>query len=134
MQIKDIIERFDNTHGLNIREVMRFLNVGVIATIIQFVTYRVCLHYMSPTVANTIGYIVSFAFNFYASTRYTFKVKTNARHGLGFAFSHVVNYLMQTGLLNLFIWLGVSKDWAQIPMFCICVPTNFVLVRYFLKR
>ena len=113
---------------------MRFLNVGVIATIIQFVTYRVCLHYMSPTVANTIGYIVSFAFNFYASTRYTFKVKTNARHGLGFAFSHVVNYLMQTGLLNLFIWLGVSKDWAQIPMFCICVPTNFVLVRYFLKR
>lgn len=134
MQIKDIIDRFDSTHKLKICEVARFVLVGITATIIQFVTYRICLLYMNPTAANTVGYVVSFVFNFYASTKYTFKVKSDAKHGLGFAFSHVINYLMQTGLLNLFIWMGVSKNWAQIPMFCICVPTNFVLVRFFLKR
>ena len=36
------------------------------------------------TTANTIAYIVSFIFNFIASTRYTFKVKANAKRGAGF--------------------------------------------------
>ena len=27
----------------------------------------------------------------------------------------------------------VQMQWAPIPMFCICVPVNFVLVRFFLK-
>ena len=82
----------------------------------------------------TIGYIISFAFNFLASTRYTFRVKANARRGAGFALSHGVNWLLQMLTLNLFLWLGVSKQWAPIPMFCICVPVNFLLVRFFLKR
>ncbi|MDY3842871.1 MAG: GtrA family protein, partial [Prevotella sp.] len=30
--------------------------------------------------------------------------------------------------------LGVSRQLAPIPMFAICVPVNFILVRYFLKR
>ena len=36
--------------------------------------------------------------------------------------------------LNFFLWLGVSKQLAPLPMFCICVPVNFLLVRFFLKR
>jgi putative flippase GtrA len=79
MQIKDIIDRFDSTHKLKICEVARFVLVGIIATIIQFVTYRICLLYMNPTAANTVGYVVSFVFNFYASTKYTFKVKSDAK-------------------------------------------------------
>ncbi|MCI7475204.1 MAG: GtrA family protein, partial [Prevotella sp.] len=51
----------------------------------------------------------------------------------GFAFSHAVNYVLQMLTLNLFLWVGVPKQWAPIPMFCICVPVNFVLVRFFLK-
>ena len=86
------------------------------------------------TVANTIAYIVSFIFNFIASTRYTFKVKANAKRGAGFTLSHVVNYSMQTLCLNLFVALGLAKQWAMIPMFCICVPVNFILVRFFLKK
>ena len=68
-----------------------------------------------------------------ASTRYTFRVKASAKRGAGFAFSHAVNYVLQMLTLNLFLWLGVPKQWAPIPMFCICVPVNFVLVRFFLK-
>ena len=69
-----------------------------------------------------------------ASTRYTFRVKANASRGAGFALSHVVNFLLQMTTLNLFIWLGVSRELAPVPMFCVCVPVNFILVRFFLKK
>ena len=86
------------------------------------------------TVAMTVGYVLSFVFNFFASPRFTCKVKANARRGAGFLFSHVVNYTLQMLTLNLFLWLGLSKQVAPIPMFCVCVPVNFILVRFFLKR
>ena len=82
----------------------------------------------------TIAYAISFAFNFTASTRYTFRVKASVSHGAGFALSHAVNYLLQIAVLNVAIWLGVDESWAPIPMFAICVPVNFILVRFFLKR
>ena len=86
------------------------------------------------TTANTIAYIVSFIFNFIASTRYTFKVKANAKRGAGFTLSHIVNYSMQTLCLNLFVGLGLAKQLAMIPTLCICIPVNFLLVRFFLKK
>ena len=36
-------------------------------------------------------------------------------------------------LLALFLRLGLSKPVAMLPVFAICVPVNFLLVRYFLK-
>ena len=68
-----------------IGEIVRFGIVGGVATLIQYGVYLLMLYAVSPTLSNTIGYAVSFLFNFVASTRYTFKVKTNARHGAGFA-------------------------------------------------
>lgn len=126
-------------------EIIRFGVVGVTATAIQYGIYLLFLPLLAhffpstadnplATAANTIGYLVSFAFNFVASTRYTFHVKANARRGAGFALSHIINYLLQTCFLNLFILLGLSKQTAMIPMFCVCVPVNFLLVRFFLKR
>lgn len=115
-------------------EVVRFGIVGVLATLLQYAIYTVLLLWCSPSLSMTVGYILSFIFNFIASTRFTFKVETNARYGAGFALSHVVNYLLQMATLNFFLWIGVSKTLAPIPMFCICVPVNFVLVRFFLKK
>jgi len=134
MQMKDITSRLDDSQREKLGEVLRFGVVGVLATLIQYAAYWVLIHWLNPSLSMTIGYIISFAFNFLASTRYTFRVKANARRGAGFALSHGVNWLLQMLTLNLFLWLGVSKQWAPIPMFCICVPVNFLLVRFFLKR
>ena len=115
-------------------EMIRFGIVGILATALQYAIYWLLIHWLNPSVAMTIGYIVSFAFNFVASTRYTFRVEASAKRGMGFALSHAVNYALQMLTLNLFLWFGVPKQLAPIPMFCICVPVNFVLVRYFLKK
>lgn len=115
-------------------EVIRFGMVGVLATLIQYLVYVVCIHFMGPSLSLTIGYIISFMFNFYASTHFTFRVEANVKHGAGFALSHGINYTLQMITLNLFLWLGVPKGLAPIPMYCICIPVNFTLVRFFLKR
>lgn len=115
-------------------EIVRFAVVGSLATAIQYGVYWLLLGVLQPSLAMTVAYAVSFAFNFYASTRYTFRVKASAGHGAGFALSHAVNYMLQMGVLDASIWLGVAKQWAPIPMFVVCVPVNFILVRFFLKR
>lgn len=122
----------DNREKLG--EIVRFGIVGMLATAIQYGVYWLLLRWLDHNVSMTIGYVVSFVFNFVASTYFTFRVKASAKRGAGFSFSHLVNWLMQMLLLNLFIWLGVSKEWAPLPMFCICIPVNFLLVRFFLKR
>lgn len=134
MQMKYTSDRLGTEKRKKFGEILRFGIVGAIAALLQYGVYLAMLIITSPGVANTIGYIISFIFNFIASTHYTFKVKANAKRGLGFALSHVVNYLLQTLTLLLFIYIGVPKAYAPIPMFCICVPVNFILVRYFLTK
>ena len=122
------------TDSNRLREVVRFGIVGAVATLLQYGLYVLLNRLVHPTLANTIAYALSFAFNYVASTRYTFQVKSTARRGLGFAFSHLINYTLQTATLALMLWLGLPKDLALIPVFAICVPINFILVRYFLKK
>lgn len=147
MNIKEKYNQIDLAKRQKLGEVVRFAIVGGIATVLQYVIYLAAMPLLAnlipalgnsdhtlATVANTLAYILSFIFNFIASTRYTFKVKANANRGAGFTFSHIVNYSMQTLFLNLFVGLGLAKQMAMIPTLCICIPVNFLLVRFFLKK
>lgn len=145
MNIKEKISQLDGSKKEKLGEMMRFGVVGVIAVCIQYAIYLLMIPMLTffipkigdhalATSANTIAYIISFIFNFIASTRYTFKVKANAKRGIGFTLSHIVNYTLQTVFLNLFVGIGLIKQIAMIPTLCICVPINFILVRFFLKR
>ena len=118
----------------NISEFIRFGIVGSVALIILYVVYYVLLFWIEHTIAYTIGYIISFVSNYILTVKFTFHTKVSKRNGAGFALSHFVNYLLQIGCLNLFIWLGMTESIAPIPVFAICVPTNFVLVRFFMKK
>ena len=147
MNIKEKYNQIDLAKRQKLGEVVRFAIVGGIATVLQYVIYLAAMPLLAnlipalgnsdhtlATVANTLAYILSFIFNFIASTRYTFKVKANAKRGAGFTFSQIVNYSMQTLFLNLFVGLGLAKQMAMIPTLCICIPVNFLLVRFFLKK
>lgn len=133
MQTKNTTNPSDDRRR-TVGEIVRFGIVGTLATAIQYGVYWLLLKLLQPSLAMTVAYVVSFAFNFYASTRYTFKVKASVGHGAGFALSHAVNYILQMWVLNVAIWAGIDERLAPIPMFAVCVPVNFVLVRYFLKR
>lgn len=117
-----------------IGEMARFAVVGVLATAIHYAIYWFLQRLINENVAYTIGYLISFIANYFLSARFTFKEKTTAGNGIGFAGAHLCNYLLQMGLLNLFLWMGISKEWAPLPVYCIAVPVNFLLVRFVFKH
>jgi len=113
---------------------IRFCIVGVTATAIHYGIYWLMLKLMSPTPAFTIGYIISFGCNFFLTAKFTFKKKATPKKGVGFALSHLVNYGLETGALNVFLALGLEKEIAAIPVYFVCVPINFLLVRFVFSK
>lgn len=122
-------------HSSRVREVVRFGIVGVVATLIQYGIYYLfnAVVGWGATTSLTIGYIISFVFNFFLSNYFTFKTRPTVKKGIGFMASHGINYLLQIVFLNLYMWIGVPETWAPIPMFVTVVPINFILVRIVLK-
>ena len=115
-------------------EFLRFGIVGFVALIILYVVYCLLLLWLEHNLAYTMGYVISFISNYILTVKFTFRTKASKKNGAGFALSHLINYLLQIGCLNFFIWLGMDKQVAPIPVFAICVPTNFIFVRFFMKK
>ena len=64
-------------HSAQFREVVRFGIVGCVATLIQYAIYYLfnqCIGW-GATTSLTIGYAVSFVFNFFLSNYFTFRTK-----------------------------------------------------------
>ena len=114
-------------------EFLRFAIVGVIATVIHYGLYYILQKQINVNIAYTIGYAVSFVCNFYMTSYFTFKVKPSFGRLFGLGGAHAVNYLMHIILLNLFLYIGVNKELAPIPVFAIVIPLNFLLVRFVFK-
>lgn len=120
--------------GNHISEIIRFCVVGTLAVAIQYAVYLLALLWLNHNFSFIIGYVASFLFNCIYTLRFTFKVKASKRRLIGFAFSHIINFYIQCGLLNLFVYWIMDRRWAMAPVFVICVPVNFLLVRYFMKN
>ncbi len=115
-------------------ELVRFGAVGVVATALHYGVYWLLHGVMDVNVAYTLGYLVSFVANYVLSAHFTFRKKRSVKNGLGFACAHLFNYLLQISLLNFFIWLGVSKVLAPVPVYCVAIPTNFLIVRFVFRK
>ncbi|MBR5209814.1 MAG: GtrA family protein [Paludibacteraceae bacterium] len=115
-------------------QLLRFAIVGVIATAVHYGVYLLLLNVFSETIAYSIGYVVAFVCNFILTCVFTFRKKATTQRGIGFGLAHLINYGLHVTLLNLFLWIGLSNKLAPIPVFCIAVPVNFLLVRYVFKR
>ena len=115
-------------------QLLRFVGVGTIATAIQYGVYLLLLDFFNETIAYSIGYVVCFVCNFILTCIFTFRKKATTKRGVGFALAHLINYGLHVLLLNVFLWMGVPNKLAPIPVLCIAVPVNFLMVRYVFKR
>ena len=121
-----------------IQQFIRFAIVGALATAIHYGIYLLIVwandigedETLYTNIAYSIGYVVAWCANFYLSAHFTFQSNTSLKRGIGFALSHGVNYVLHIIFLNLFLWIGLSETIAPIPVFCIVIPINFILVRY----
>ena len=115
-------------------EFIRFVLVGIFATLLHYGIYYLLQTILNVNVAYTIGYVLSFISNFYLSSYFTFRVNPSWKKLVGMGGAHGVNYLLHMLLLNLFLYLGISKIWAPIPVFAIVIPINYILVRTVFKH
>lgn len=115
-------------------EFIRFGIVGVGATAIHYGIYYILLKCINVSIAYTIGYLISFCVNFWLSAKFTFKTEATTKKCFGFALSHLVNYGLQLLVLNTSIFLGVPTALAPIPVYILCIPVNFLMVRFVFKR
>lgn len=137
-KIKNFLKEFAESPDRR-AEVLRFGLVGVFCTILQYTIYVVFLKFVltkyiaaAPVVATMISYGISFIANFLLSSFFTFHSNPNAKRGLAFAASHLINLGLQTGLVAIFKEL-MNPTFALLPALVICVPTNYFLVRFALK-
>ena len=117
-----------------IKEALKFGVVGILSTAITYGVYLLLVNSFTPTISYLIAYVVGILANFLMNIKYTFKTTTSVKKGIGFIICHAINLGLSVGLLNLFVHLGMSKTLAPIPMYAICVPVNFLLVRIVLKK
>lgn len=148
-------------------ESLRFFVVGLGATALHWGIYvglnalfglRAPEDAAALSVTYTVGYALSFIANYLVSLKWTFRTQGSVSKGVGFAFSHAVNYGMHLLLLNLFLYLGLGEWMAAcltetlpalvhlcpilgkadallpLPVYMVAFPLNFLMVRYFLKR
>ena len=101
---------------LRYRELFRFIVTGTIITVIHYSIYLALSNFLSLNIAYTTGFIISFVCNFLLSNYYTFKTKPSVKNAIRFCGSHVINYLLQISCFNLFIFLGVPKAYAPMPV------------------
>lgn len=114
-----------------ISEILRFCIVGGLATVIQYGIYVVFVDAVGvKAVPSTlISYSISFIFNYILSSYFTFHKKPSAHNMLGFVTSHAINMGMQTGIVAIFKGI-IGDTLALLPAFAICIPLNYLMVRY----
>lgn len=108
----------------------RFGITGTICSLIHYAIYCLFLLFSNTTISYTAGYGVGLLCNYGLTTYFTFQDKPNRRNIAGFISSHILNYLLEIGLLQLFLWIGCSKWLSPILVMVIVVPLNFLLLRF----
>lgn len=114
-------------------ELLRFGIVGIIATIVLYLTYWLFLRWLNPTLSYSIGYFLAFIANYLLTTSFTFKVKKTVKNGVGFVLSNITNYLVSIGLLNIFLHIGVNDRIAPIATIMLGTLSNYIIVRTVMK-
>lgn len=102
-----------------------------IKPVLQYGLYVVFVHAVKvpPVPSTLISYSISFIFNFFLSSYFTFRSRPNAKKGLGFTLSHLINMGLQTGLVAIFKGI-VGPTLALLPAIGISFPINYALVRF----
>ena len=116
-------------------EALRFIAVGGMSTAITYIVYYLLLlENIGAVAAYSVGYLAGLVFNYLMSARFTFRKSMNFKNAVGFVFTNAFNYILQVGLLWLFIYLGIPEKIAPLPMYAVAVPVNFIMVRTVFKK
>jgi putative flippase GtrA len=121
--------------GRGLREVILFLVVGVLNTLLTYVAYLGFLRLVHYAWAFTGAFLVGLVFTGLMNIRVTFARHPTVAACAIFAAFYTVYYVFALALLHGFVdYLGVDEHWAPLLMLPIVVPINFVITRLIVHR
>ena len=125
------------------RSAVRFVCVGVLGTALQYGIYYLLLdvfHRQWPnmlimtSLAFSIGFVVEMISNYLLTNFYTFKVRPSLKNAGGFIFGRTLNYVIQLLLLNVLIWLEMSKELSGIAAIALAGVINYFMLLPFYRE
>lgn len=125
-------------------EIINYLIVGVLTTIVSFATYFICTEtFLDPTkkielqIANIISWIFAVAFAYFTNRKYVFKSKNKnmLKEASSFVGSRVISLLMD--MFTMFIIVSVlhfNDKIGKIVSQVIVTIANYVLSKLFVFK
>lgn len=114
--------------------IIRFGITGTLSTLVHYGAYLIALRWVNATAAYTVGYGVGLCLNYVLTTYFTFQKQPTKGNAAGFVGSHIVNYLLEIGVLNALLWAGMEEWLAGILTLIVVVPVNFLILRFVFVR
>ena len=121
-------------------QILNFLIIGGIATIIDWLLYYVLYNYvkLSPLLANIISYTISTLYSYVVSVKFVFNVNkgnSKKKNFIIFVTLSVIGLLLSEGLIYLMVNVfNLHKMLAKIISTAIVMFFNFVSKKYFLEK
>ena len=137
--------------GETSRSAVRFILVGTLGTILQYLLYDYFLWVLAlgngdinnwlTNLAFTLAFGAEMTINYVMTSYYTFSTRPSWKNFGGFIGSRAVNYIIQIGLLNLSLlilrhWEGqIDTDrWAGLIAIVIAGVINYFMLRVLFRK
>lgn len=117
-------------------EIIKFVIVGGINTFNYYVVYLLLLKVLNVQylVSHITGFIVALIISYYLNCYFVYKVQPTLRKFLQFPVTQLVNIVMQTLLLFIFVrFFHINSVIAPFAGLIITIPVTFILSKYILR-
>lgn len=122
----------------DISEIVRYIVVGVLTTIVNFIVFFGCtsLH-MHWLIANTLSWLVAVVFAYFTNRKFVFESVSDDMKSefLQFAGLRLMTLAIESGLLFICIqMLAISENIAKIAVSFITIIGNYVFCKYLIFK
>lgn len=128
---KEVKMKLTKTHY----EIIKFIVVGGLNTFNYYVVYLLLLKllHLNYMLSHVTGFVVAFVISYYLNCYFVYKVKPTWKKFISFPITQVVNVLLQTAFLYVFVmWLNLPAEIAPFAGLVITIPITFVLSKWIL--
>lgn len=115
------------------KEIIRYLIVGGLNTVVTYVLYLLILNVSNITIAYTTSYILGILISYFLNVIFVFKTKVSIKKFFQFPLVYVVQYFLNTFFLIILVKnLNVNEKLAPLIILIISIPITFILTKVIL--
>ena len=115
-------------------QVVRFMVMGGISTLIMLGIYIMLTWFVKFQVAYFVSYVITVIVSYYLNTFFVFKTTVSLRSFFQFPIVYVVQYIASAALLEIFVRLGFSETFSPVFIIILLLPLTFWMSRLIMVK